>query len=85
MLGLLPAAWGLLGYDSTAHMIEETKEADATAGWPMPYAVGIAAVSGLPYIFALTLCVQVALQATMYKATAWIRTSTDRLTTACHL
>lgn len=61
MLGLLPAAWSLLGYDSTAHMIEETQEADATAGWSMPYAVGIAAISGFPYIFALTLCVQVGL------------------------
>ncbi|KAL3160167.1 hypothetical protein ABBQ32_010933 [Trebouxia sp. C0010 RCD-2024] len=58
LLGLLPAAWSLLGYDSTAHMIEETKEADANAGWSMPYAVGISAVSGLPYIIALTLCVQ---------------------------
>lgn len=61
MLGLLPAAWSLLGYDSTAHMIEETQEADATAGWSMPYAVWISAVSGFPYIFALTLCVQVVL------------------------
>lgn len=61
LLGLLPAAWSLLGYDSTAHMIEETKEADANAGWSMPYAVGISAVSGLPYIIALTLCVQVIL------------------------
>lgn len=60
MLGLLPAAWSLLGYDSTAHMIEETKDADASAGWAMPYAVGISAISGLPYIVALTLCVQVA-------------------------
>ncbi len=24
LLGLLPAVWSLLGYDSTAHMIEET-------------------------------------------------------------
>ena len=61
MLGLLPAAWSLLGYDSTAHMIEETQEADATAGRSMPYAVGISAISGFSYIFALTLCVQVVL------------------------
>ena len=70
MLGLLPAAWSLLGYDSTAHMIEETKDADATAGWPMPYAIGVAAISGLPYIVALTLCVQVAFHATLHKSAA---------------
>ena len=61
IVGLLPATWSLLGYDSTAHMIEETKEADATAGWSMPYAVGVSAISGFPYIIALTLCVQVIL------------------------
>ena len=59
MLGLLTAVWSLLGYDSTAHMMEETKQADAMAGWPMPYAIGVSCVSGLPILVALTLCVQV--------------------------
>ena len=61
LLGLLPAVWSLLGYDSTAHMIEETKEADAVAGWPMPYAVALSGISGFPFLIALTLCIQVAL------------------------
>ena len=60
-LGLLTAVWSLVGYDSTAHMIEETKQADTTAGWPMLYAIGLAAVSGLPFLLALTLCLQVVL------------------------
>jgi len=64
LLGLLPAVWSLLGYDSTAHMIEETKEADAVAGWPMPYAVALSGISGLPFLIALTLCIQVALAST---------------------
>lgn len=79
MLGLLPAAWSLLGYDSTAHMIEETQEADATAGWSMPYAVGISAISGFPYIFALTLCVQVVLS-----VSAKIADRRQVLCTSCH-
>ncbi|DBA89292.1 TPA: hypothetical protein ACH3X2_004791 [Trebouxia sp. C0005] len=58
LLGLLPAVWSLLGYDSAAHMIEETKEADAVAGWPMPYAVALSGISGLPFLIALTLCIQ---------------------------
>ncbi|DBA99144.1 TPA: hypothetical protein ACH3X3_011767 [Trebouxia sp. C0006] len=58
LLGLLPAVWSLLGYDSTAHMIEETKEADAVAGWPMPYAVALSGISGLPFLIALTICIQ---------------------------
>ncbi len=41
-------------------MIEETKEADAVAGWPMPYAVALSGISGLPFLIALTLCIQVA-------------------------
>lgn len=65
LLGLLPAVWSLLGYDSAAHMIEETKEADAVAGWPMPYAVALSGISGLPFLIALTLCIQVALASTV--------------------
>ena len=60
-LGLLTAVWSLVGYDSTAHMIEETKQADSTAGWPMLYAIGLAAITGLPVLLALTLCLQVML------------------------
>ena len=58
-LGLLTAVWSLVGYDCTVHMIEETQQADSTAGWPMLYALGLAAVSGLPFLLALTLCLHV--------------------------
>ena len=48
-----------MGYDSVAHLIEETKSADAVAGRPMPWAVAASFFTGLVYILALTLCIQV--------------------------
>ena len=59
LVGLAAASWPLMGYDSVAHMIEETKSADAVAGRPMPWAIAASFLSGLVYILILTLCIQV--------------------------
>lgn len=59
LVGLAAASWPLMGYDSVAHLIEETKSADAVAGRPMPWAVAASFFTGLVYILALTLCIQV--------------------------
>ena len=48
-----------MGYDSVAHLMEETKNADSTAGKPMPYTLLACFSIGLIYLLALTLCIQV--------------------------
>lgn len=48
-----------MGYDSVAHLMEETKNADSTAGKPMPYTLLACFAMGLIYLLALTLCMQV--------------------------
>ena len=50
-----------MGYDSVAHLIEETKSADAVAGRPIPWAIGGSFLTGLVYILTLTVCIQVSL------------------------
>ncbi|KAL0027156.1 hypothetical protein WJX79_010857 [Trebouxia sp. C0005] len=47
-----------MGYDAVAHMIEETKSADTTAGKPMPYTLLACFAVGMVYLLALTLCIQ---------------------------
>ena len=59
LVGLAAASWPLMGYDSVAHLIEETKAADAVAGRPMPWAIGASFLTGLVYILTLTICIQV--------------------------
>lgn len=59
LIGLSGASWPLMGYDSVAHLMEETKSADTTAGKPMPYTLVASFVIGLVYLLALTLCIQV--------------------------
>lgn len=59
LVGLAAASWPLMGYDSVAHLIEETKSADAVAGRPMPWAILGSALTGLIYILTLTVCIQV--------------------------
>ncbi|DBA92368.1 TPA: hypothetical protein ACH3X1_015773 [Trebouxia sp. C0004] len=58
LIGTLAASWAFIGYDSVAHLMEETKSADATAGRPMVYAIGITCIVGFAYILVLTLCMQ---------------------------
>ncbi|KAA6417141.1 MAG: amino acid transporter [Trebouxia sp. A1-2] len=55
---ILAASWPLMGYDAVAHMIEETKSADTTAGKPMPYTLLACFAVGMVYLLALTLCIQ---------------------------
>ena len=61
LLGLLTACWSFTGYDASAHLIEETIAADATAGWPILYAIGTSFIIGLVYLLSLTACIQVRL------------------------
>ncbi|KAL0051808.1 hypothetical protein WJX82_002508 [Trebouxia sp. C0006] len=58
LVGLSGASWPLMGYDSVAHMMEETRSADTTAGKPMPYTLVASFLIGLVYLLALTLCIQ---------------------------
>ena len=66
VLGLLTACWSFTGYDAAAHLIEETIAADATAGWPMLYAISISFAVGLSYILVLTASIQVSLSETVF-------------------
>ena len=59
VLGLLTACWSFTGYDAAAHLIEETVAADATAGWPMLYAISLSFAIGLSYLLVLTASIQV--------------------------
>ena len=59
LVGLAAASWPLMGYDSVAHLIEETKRADAVAGRAMPWAIVASFATGFIYIVTLTLCIQV--------------------------
>ena len=59
LIGLSAASWPLMGYDAVAHMIEETKSADTTAGKAMPCTLLACFGIGTVYLLALTLCIQV--------------------------
>ncbi|KAL0024345.1 hypothetical protein WJX79_001112 [Trebouxia sp. C0005] len=58
LLGLLTACWSFTGYDSAAHLIEETISGDLTAGWPMLYAIMTSFTVGLLYLASLTVTIQ---------------------------
>ncbi len=62
LLGVLTACWSLIGYDASAHMIEETVSAEAIAGYPMLLAIGGSFLTGLVLILTLTLCLQARLE-----------------------
>ena len=66
LLGLLTACWSFTGYDAAAHLIEETIAADATAGWPMLYAISTSFAVGLLYLLTLTLCIQASTTAAVH-------------------
>jgi len=77
LIGLSAASWPLMGYDAVAHMIEETKSADTTAGKPMPYTLLTCFAIGMVYLLALTLCIQVGcflLHCTSYCVKATVHT-----------
>ena len=54
------------GYDSCAHLSEETKSADRNAAWGILAAVSISVVLGLGYILALLFSIQVSITPQKY-------------------
>eukprot|EP00850_Spirogloea_muscicola_P000898 SM000003S11143 [mRNA] locus=s3:1187229:1191231:+ [translate_table: standard] len=58
VVGLLTAAFTIVGYDAAAHMTEETKGADKTVGIAMWLAVVVSSITGFGYILALTFSIQ---------------------------
>ena len=53
LIGLLPAQFCLAGYDSAAHMSEETKNADSSAPWGIIWAVAGSSILGWVFIISL--------------------------------
>jgi amino acid transporter len=58
LLGLLQAHWTYTGFDGSAHMAEETRDARRTAPWGMVIAVGVSGVVGYVLLIALTLSIR---------------------------
>ncbi len=52
MIGLLQAQYCLSGYDASAHMTEETKEADKASPWGMISAILVSAILGWFFLIA---------------------------------
>lgn len=73
LLGMLTATWSFTGYDSAAHLIEETKSADTSAGYPILYAIVLSFAVGLVYLLTLTICIQVVPldTAVVHSSSAW--------------
>ena len=53
-MGLLQAQYVLTGYDASAHMTEETKQADKASPWGMISAILVSAVIG--WLFLIAFC-----------------------------
>ncbi|KAG0344731.1 hypothetical protein BG004_004207 [Podila humilis] len=58
LLGLLQSQFTMTGYDASAHMTEETKNADVAGPIGILLAVGVSFVAGLGYLLALTFGIQ---------------------------
>ncbi|KAG0211167.1 hypothetical protein BGX33_004492 [Mortierella sp. NVP41] len=58
LLGLLQSQFTMTGYDASAHMSEETKNADVAGPVGIVMAVGVSFVAGLGYLLALTFGIQ---------------------------
>ncbi|KAJ3303576.1 hypothetical protein HDV03_003653 [Kappamyces sp. JEL0829] len=58
MLGLLPSAWSLIGYDASAHMSEETHSAHLNGPRAIIYTIGTAVVMGWGMILTLNYTIQ---------------------------
>ncbi|MCU1260071.1 MAG: amino acid transporter, partial [Bryobacterales bacterium] len=58
LLGLLQAQWTYTGFDGSAHMAEETSNANRTAPWGMVIAVAVSGVVGYFLLIALTLSIR---------------------------
>ena len=59
LVGMLMSQFTVTGYDSCAHLAEETVSADKSAASAILLSVGVAAVAGLAYILALLFSIQV--------------------------
>ncbi|KAF9406083.1 hypothetical protein BGZ94_003249 [Podila epigama] len=58
LLGLLQSQFTMTGYDASAHMTEETKNADVAGPVGILMAVAVSFVAGLGYLLALTFGIQ---------------------------
>lgn len=58
LIGLLQSQYTLSGFDSAAHMSEETRDAARSAPKGILYAIGAAAVTGLVFMLSVNFCVQ---------------------------
>ena len=57
--GILMSTWSLMGYDASAHMIEETISADEAARWSFLLSTGLAFVCGFLYLLGLCIGIKV--------------------------
>ncbi len=57
--GIIMSTWSLLGYDASAHMIEETLSADVAAKWSFILTTGLSIGSGFLYLLALCIGIRV--------------------------
>lgn len=57
LLGLLQAQWTYTGFDGSAHMSEETSNAQLTAPWGIVLSVAVSGVAGYALLIALTLSI----------------------------
>ncbi len=58
LLGLLQSAFGMTGYDATAHMTEEMKDAKKDAPKAIIWAVWIGAVTGFIFLVVVCFCIE---------------------------
>ncbi|KAF7730266.1 hypothetical protein EC973_002509 [Apophysomyces ossiformis] len=58
LIGLLQSQYTLSGFDSAAHMSEETRDAARSAPKGILYAIGTAAIVGLAFMLSVNFCVQ---------------------------
>ena len=58
LIGLLQSQYTLSGFDSAAHMSDETRDAGRSAPRGILYAIGTAAIVGLFFLIGVNFCVQ---------------------------
>lgn len=58
MIGLLQSQYTLSGFDSAAHMSDETRDAGRSAPRGILYAIGTAAIVGFVFLVSVNFCVQ---------------------------
>ncbi|OZJ06872.1 hypothetical protein BZG36_00020 [Bifiguratus adelaidae] len=58
LLGLLQSQYSMTGYDSSAHMTEETKDAQRSGPRSILFSILVTAIAGLAFLLAVTFSVQ---------------------------